>query len=100
MNRITHTGFALLLLPTLMFGPGCAGSEPDPKDAHELGSREHDPQVVQVTPGEMEEFGIQIDEAGPGELRLEAVLPGVVEVNPDGLVHITPRVPGVVRDVF
>ncbi len=100
MNRITHTGFALLLLPTLMFGPGCAGSEPDPKDAHELGSREHDPQVVQVSPGVMEEFGIQIDEAGPGELRLESVLPGVVEVNPDGLVHITPRVPGVVRDVF
>ena len=100
MNRITHTGFALLLLPTLVFGPGCAGSEPDSKDAREHGSQEHDPQVVQLRPGEMEEFGIEIDEAGPDELRLEAVLPGVVEVNPDGLVHITPRVPGVVRDVF
>ncbi len=100
MNRITHTGFALLLLPTLVFPPGCAECEPDSKDAHKHGSQEHDPQVVQLRPGEMEEFGIEIDEAGPGELRLEAVLPGVVKVNPDGLVHITPRVPGVVRDVF
>ncbi len=110
MNRITHTGFALLLLPTLVFPTGCAGREPDSEDvhhdqahedvAHEQGSQEHGPEVVQLSPGELEEFGIEIDEAGPGELRLETVLPGVVEVNPDGLVHITPRVPGVVRDVF
>ena len=101
MNRITQTGIALLLLATLVIPPGCAASEPDSQHARdEHGSREHGPEVVQLGPGEMEEFGIEIAEAGPGELRVEAVLPGVVEVNPDGLVHITPRVPGVVRDVF
>ena len=43
MNRITHTGPALLLLGTLVFPPGCAGNEPDSKDAREHGSQEHDP---------------------------------------------------------
>ncbi len=109
MNRITQTSIALLLLPTLVISPGCAGGDPDSQDTHDdqkhddardEHDQEHGPQIAQLRPGEMEEFGIEIAEAGRGELRLETVLPGVVEVNPDGLVHITPRVPGVVRDVF
>ena len=31
MNRITHAGFALLLLPTLVLALGCGGPERIPK---------------------------------------------------------------------
>jgi cobalt-zinc-cadmium efflux system membrane fusion protein len=66
---------------------------------HDHGAPDHGAGVVYLEPGEIREFGLEIAEAGPGEIRLEVVLPGEVMVNPDTLVHITPRVPGVVREV-
>lgn len=104
MNRITHAAAALLSLATLIIGPGCAGGEQHPEDDHHDHDHDagHEPgsRVVHLDGGAMQEFGIELAEAGGGELRFEAILPGTVEVNPDRLVHITPRVPGVVRDVF
>ena len=55
--------------------------------------------VVRIDEYEAREFGVEVAEAGPGELRVEVVLPGEVELNPDSIAHITPRVPGVVRTV-
>ena len=114
MIRITLNATVLLLLCSLAIlsacggtdtGPRHAGEEPEDEskaghvedDAHAEGT---DARVVHLEQAEIDEFGIQIAEAGPGELRLELVLPGEVNVNPDSVAHITPRVPGVVREVF
>jgi cobalt-zinc-cadmium efflux system membrane fusion protein len=55
--------------------------------------------VVHLTDAEMEEFGVELDVAGPGKLHMEIVVPGEVTVNYDKLAHIAPRFPGVVTEV-
>ena len=84
--------------------PACSqdhAETPDPHaDEHHDEAEDHGSQAIHLEAGEIDEFGIGLAEAGPGALRLEVTLPGAVQVNPDTLAHITPRVPGVVRDVF
>lgn len=84
----------------------------DVQDEHEHGSDheqseaqgdrhdqdEHE-DIVHLTTSEMEEFGIEVDVAGPGKLHIEIVVPGEVVVNYDKLAHIAPRFPGVVTEV-
>jgi cobalt-zinc-cadmium efflux system membrane fusion protein len=55
--------------------------------------------IVRLTDAEMEEFGIEVDVAGPGNLRMEISVPGEVVVNYDRLAHIAPRFPGIVTEV-
>ncbi len=114
MIRITLNATVLLRLCSLAILSACGGTDPgarhagdEPADKSEAGHVEHDARaegtdarVVHLEQEGIDEFGIEIAEAGPGELRLELVLPGEVNVNPDSLAHITPRVPGVVREVF
>ena len=47
----------------------------------------------------IEKFGIEVREAGPGELSLHIELPGEITADPDRLVHIVPRISGVAREV-
>ncbi|UCG10952.1 MAG: efflux RND transporter periplasmic adaptor subunit [Deltaproteobacteria bacterium] len=74
------------------------GSEQLGDQANEHDHEEHQ-DVVHLSDAEMEEFGIEIDVAGPGKLRLEIAVPGEVVVNYDRLAHIGPRFPGVVTEV-
>jgi cobalt-zinc-cadmium efflux system membrane fusion protein len=67
-------------------------------DADEHDHDEHQ-DVVHLSEAEMEEFGIEIDVAGPGRLHIEIVVPGEVTVNHDRLAHIAPRFPGIAREV-
>jgi cobalt-zinc-cadmium efflux system membrane fusion protein len=66
--------------------------------ANEHDHREHE-ETVRLNDAEMEEFGVEVDVAGPGNLRTEIVVPGEVVVNYDRLAHIAPRFPGVVTEV-
>lgn len=65
-------------------------------DGHDLHEQED---IVRLTDAEMEEFGIEVDVAGPGKLHIEIVVPGEVAVNYDKLAHIAPRFPGIVIEV-
>ncbi len=56
-------------------------------------------ELVIFTPVEIEEFGIQITEAGPGRITLTRSLPGEVQVNDNRLAHIGPRYEGIVTKV-
>jgi len=47
----------------------------------------------------MKEFGIEVGEAGPGQLQIHTNLPGEIRVNKDKSAHIVPRVPGIVQEV-
>lgn len=55
--------------------------------------------IVRLASAELEEFGIEVRTAGPGEMRVEKTYPGEVGVNEDRYAHVTPRVAGVVRSV-
>lgn len=63
-------------------------------DVHGVGEN-----VVHLSYGELKEFGVQVEEAGPGKLQVSRVLPGEIAIDPDRLAHIVPRVAGVVRKV-
>lgn len=65
-------------------------------DAHDHDEHEG---LVHLTQAEMEEFGVEVEVAGPGRLHIEIVVPGELVVNNDKLAHIGPRFPGVVTEV-
>lgn len=106
MNRWTRIAASILLAAGLLaLAPACArggaGAHDDDHDDHAQGGAEHagEAAVVRLDEREAREFGVEVAVAGPGELRVEVVLPGEVTLNPDSIVHVTPRVPGVVREV-
>lgn len=67
-------------------------------EEHSEGGHEEE-QTVQISPQEMQEFDIEVAEALPGMLHIYLTLPGEVIYNPDRLVHIVPRVSGIVCEV-
>jgi cobalt-zinc-cadmium efflux system membrane fusion protein len=55
--------------------------------------------LVQLSPEQIREFGIEIATAGPGAIDQYAELPGEIVLNADRLAHVVPRVSGIVRQV-
>ncbi len=70
------------------------GSDRDEHDDHD----EHK-DVVMLSDADMKKFGIEVAIASAGKLPVDISLPGKVTVNEDRIAHVTPRVPGVVREV-
>ena len=66
----------------------------------EHGHEEHAPGVVHLTPEKLAALHIRPVEVRRGTLTTIIELPGQVQWNTDRLVHVTPRVPGVVQSVF
>jgi len=54
---------------------------------------------VQLTENQIKQLGIEVAVAQAGRLLRHLALPGTVVLNTDRLVHIVPRIPGVVREV-
>ena len=70
------------------------------KDEHgDEGPGEHAEQL-KLSADEMAEFGIELAKSGPGQMDIQISLPGEVRLNADRLAHVTPRLSGVVQDVF
>ncbi len=67
--------------------PGAAGRPAGHRDAVKFSTREK------------KEFGIVLAKAGPGTLRITREFPGEVVFNPETLVHVVPRAPGIAREV-
>jgi len=62
------------------------------QDDHPHGD-EHQEDLIILTPDEMQEFNIQVAEAGPGAIVLMRSLPGEVKVNGNRIAHIVDRGP-------
>ena len=97
---------ALILVGSLGIRPGIAEvANEDPhaeeEDDDEDGHEEHQGEdIVRLQAEAIREFGIEIGEAGPGNLAKYTRLPGEVVIDPDRLVHVVPRVSGVAREVY
>ena len=60
----------------------------------------HDPdEGLWLSAAERAEFGIEVAKAAGGQLAIQVNTPGEVQVNPNLLAHIVPRVPGVARQI-
>jgi membrane fusion protein, heavy metal efflux system len=55
--------------------------------------------VVQMSDAKLAAAGIEILTATPGTLRNASVLNGILQPNQEALVQVTPRFPGVVREI-
>ena len=64
------------------------------------GEKHADEKAVHMDKDEMKEFGVEVKTAGAGKIAVQTTLPGEIVPNADRLVHIVPRVPGVIRKVL
>ncbi len=73
----------------------------DPAGSGEPAGHEHagEGALVRLSERELEECGVTLAVAGPGWLGRKVTLPGEVRMNGDRLVHLVPRVPGIVGEV-
>lgn len=55
---------------------------------------------VELSPEAVQSAGIGIETAGPVEMKTILDLPGEIELNADKVVHVVPRVSGVVTEVY
>ena len=55
---------------------------------------------VELTPEAVQSAGIVIETAGPVQMKTVLELPGEIELNADKVVHVVPRVSGVVTEVY
>jgi cobalt-zinc-cadmium efflux system membrane fusion protein len=59
----------------------------------------HGEETARLSDEELQEFGIELAEAGEGQIQLHLDLTGEIKIDPDRLAHIFPRFPGIVREV-
>ena len=71
-----------------------------PVSAQDEHGDEHEEDLVRLSPAEMQEFNIQVAEAGPGKIVAVRSLPGEVKVNGNRIAHIVPRYSGIVTEVL
>lgn len=55
--------------------------------------------VVELSDAKVAAAGIELEKAGPGVVHDSLVLNGILQPNQEALVQVTPRFPGVVRDI-
>jgi membrane fusion protein, heavy metal efflux system len=59
----------------------------------------HDEGTVELSDARIAAAGIELATAGPGELHERLRLNGVIQANQETLVQVTPRFPGVIREI-
>ena len=70
------------------------------KGAYAIARAEHgEESTVHLSDEQIMKFGIETSPAGPGDIKVHISLPGQIAINADRMVHIVPRVPGIVRQV-
>ncbi|MBW8039211.1 MAG: efflux RND transporter periplasmic adaptor subunit [Planctomycetes bacterium] len=70
------------------------------KGAYVVARAEHgEESAVHLSDEQIRRFGIEVSPAGPGDFKVHKSLPGQIVINTDRMVHIVPRVRGIVREV-
>ena len=72
--------------------------ESEEHDGHSEGAHDHDDEIT-VKPQDMKMAGITTAKVQKGKISTSLDLSGEVGFNEDRLVHITPRFPGIVKEV-
>ncbi|QYY35005.1 efflux RND transporter periplasmic adaptor subunit [Ruficoccus sp. ZRK36] len=75
--------------------------EGSPADGHgdEDEHHDHEEGVVVLSPEVLEEFGIELAQAGPGTLHEEVILPGEIQFNREHVAYVTPRYASTVLEI-
>ena len=101
----TSLGIIGLLIVLFALGDGAAFSSWNQpvwaaEEDHDEEEEDHDEEEgLRLSTAERAEFGIEVAQAAAGQLAIQVNTPGEVQVNPNLLAHIVPRVPGVARQI-
>ncbi len=63
------------------------------------GGDDHGEEVIKLTDAQLKRAGVVIEPLRGGEIATHIVLPGEIGLNQDTVLHVTPRVPGIVSKV-
>jgi cobalt-zinc-cadmium efflux system membrane fusion protein len=66
---------------------------------HGHGAHGHNEGNVELSDAKVAAAGIELEKAGPGVLRDSLLVNGILQPNQEAMVQVTPRFPGVVREV-
>jgi cobalt-zinc-cadmium efflux system membrane fusion protein len=91
-----------LSLGAYVYLPASLGKAPSGGHGHGGGHgdhHDHGPQAAKMDDAKMAAAGIEIETAGPAVLRDTLQVNGVLQANQETLVQVTPRFPGVVREM-
>lgn len=95
---IVLVGFGLHFQRTSGGKIPAAGSGGHTADAHGHGKHDH-AEGIELSDAKIAAAGIELATAAPGTLRDGLLLNGILQPNQEALVQVSPRFPGVVREV-
>ncbi len=102
MKRLIRTAIIFVLAVIVVAGASIYWRDPSPgnvptRDPH--GPEKHAEEGVELSDAKIAAAGIELLKAGPGTLHDSIFLNGIIQPNQEMLVQVTPRFPGVVREV-
>lgn len=89
----------LLAVGVAFYSQDPSGGKAPATDPHGHGKDQHAGEGVELSDAKVAAAGIELEKAGPGTLHDSLFLNGILQPNQETLVQVTPRVPGVVREV-
>lgn len=118
MNTLTKILITASILAAILAMQGCDGGngpatgsahsdndehgDGDSHDDHgpaEEGEEEQGGDVISLSPEQLERAGVVIEPLSGGEITTHITLPAEVGLNQDAVLHVTPRVPGIVSEI-
>ena len=100
--RMFRNAAILILAILLVAGVAIYRQQPSPGMAPTSdppGHAKHEGEGVELTDAKVAAAGIELEKAGPGVLHDSLFLNGILQPNQETLVQVTPRFPGVVREI-
>ncbi len=102
MKRVIRTGTAFILAAIVLAVALVYWRDPSPGNVSPSPPREqtkHEEGGIELSDAQVAAAGIELLKAGPGILHDSIVLNGIIQPNQEMLVQVTPRFPGIAREV-
>jgi membrane fusion protein, heavy metal efflux system len=100
MKRLSRTALILVLTVVVVAGASMYWRSPGNVPARDpQGHAKHEEGTVELSDAKVTAAGIELLKAGQGILHDSIFLNGIIQPNQEMLVQVTPRFPGVVREV-
>ena len=104
MKDLIRTAVALVIAGVLVVGAAIYWRQPSAgnvaaKGAHGGGEHHEEEGKVGLSDAKIAAAGIELVNASPGTIRDSIFLNGIIQPNQEALVQVTPRFPGVVREI-
>jgi len=90
---------AAAVIAAAVYTQSPSGGKAPAADPHGHGAHGHNEGSVELSDAKVAAAGIELEKAGPGVLRDSLLVNGILQPNQEAMVQVTPRFPGVVREV-